>query len=185
MIKLIFFIFLVSCGWVSFNGVPKTSEAIVPSYFHGEWITDCYDFGGGQLNKIYAKIYPDGKEEIANLYFAQAPCQGSYTMSDLDGNSIPKPRYLIDLSPQEVKNIPEKFSIWQARGAGATEDGESILVHHVSNDEFIEIVSFPVYHDDWNDWLNEPDVSGWVIDPVNYIPTQGKVKLIFYRGTLP
>jgi hypothetical protein len=137
--------------------------------FYGTWLTDCLDFGGGEYVQLFANPKSNGELKLVLLTWNEVGCEGTYSMSDFEGNPLDGPTHLINYEVEDVSDIPDDFFVLKTTNVG--DSSVTYAIFYIQDDEFYNLSDYSVAHDTWEEWLEEDDVAGFAADPVNYSPT--------------
>jgi hypothetical protein len=150
--------------------------------FHGNWLSDCVDLGGGDINRVYLEIGSDSKTNLAILAYASDNCTGAYVLKDNGGNDIDEPVYTQNITEETVTDVPANFFVLKIVDVNSS--NVQYVVMYLNDVEFYELTGFTTPHDTWTQWQGEADVSQFATNPTTYDPTTF-TKYHFIKSDLP
>lgn len=158
----------------------------VANSYEGDWHA-CLSASMG----IHIKIV-GAKLSQAYTQYAGADCStgGTFTLSSDAAGLTPVSAIAeyANLLSKSVSGVPSKFLVGNSTPLSGT---ASDTVMYIDGDKFYENVptsgtysggAATASHTTWTAWLTEPEVSGFVADPVNYTAGAGFMKLTFTKG---
>jgi hypothetical protein len=159
---------------------PEPTDPLASLY--GHYLLECFDFGGGPRNQLFAKLNTSGELETVVLTWTADNCEGTFTLSNFNGDPLVEPEHRQDFEYFEVDGIPENFYVLKI--TNTDDSGITYGVFNKAGTKMHALTDITTFPKTWEKALENADVEEFANNPATATPDTYGI-LHFNEGELP